>query len=193
MRGDVTESFAIAIVPLIFYFALKLIKKGEVKYITFLSISLGLFLTSHNIMILLFMPPFFAVVLYWLISQGKKNFRKLMLSFLIGTGLAAFFIIPAYFEKNLVQIENLIRLDLDFRAHFVTINQLFFNRTWDYGASVPGPNDTISFQIGWPHWWLVILAAITLIFGIKKEKKATFNFALLLLGIFLYSIFMTHI
>ncbi len=193
VRGDVTESFAIAFVPLIFYFALRLIKKGEVKYIIALSLSLGLFLTSHNIMILLFMPQFFVVVLYWLISEGRKNFLKLAISFLIGIGLAAFFIIPAYFEKNLVQIDNLIRLDLDFRAHFATLNQLFFDRTWGYGASVPGPNDTISFQIGWPHWWLVILAGLTFLFGIKKEKKATSGFALLFLGIFLYSIFMTHI
>lgn len=188
VRGDVTESFAIALIPLVFYFCLKLIREKKVKYMVGLSLSLGSFLTSHNIMTLLFFPVFLILTAYFLAIEKWKNSRSVLISIVIGIGLSAFFIFPAYFEKNLVQIENLIRLDLNFRAHFVTINQLFFSRFWGYGASSPGINDTISFQVGWPHWWLVMAALVA--FAVKRKFKL---FPLLLFGIFIFSVFMAHI
>ncbi len=191
VRGDVTESFAIAIVPFCFYFAFKLINNGRIKYIIAFSISLGLFLLSHNIMIILFIPVFLLLTIYFLILEKWKNLRSLIISFFLGVGLAAFFIIPAYFEKNLVQIENLIRLDLNFRAHFVTINQLFFDRFWGYGSSSPGTNDTIAFQIGTPHWWIVIAAFLITLMKLKSRQKIVLP--ILLISIFLLSLFMTHV
>lgn len=192
VRGDVTESFAMAIIPLTFYFALKLIRLGNFKFLIGLSLSLAAFLTSHNIMSMLFIPVFLLLIFYWLIFESRKYIRRLLSGLLIGTGLSAFFILPAYFEKNLVQIDNLIRLDLNFRAHFADINQLFFNRSWGYGASVPGPLDTISFQIGWPHWWIVVFAVLVFLFGLRLKSKINF-LPVILLTIFLFSIFMTHI
>lgn len=191
VRGDVTENFAIAMIPFCFYFALKLIKSGKLKYLVFLSLSLGLFLISHNIMTILFLPVLILIILYWLISQKWSNLSSVVLGLTLGIGLAAFFIFPAYFEKNLVQIDNLIRLDLNFRAHFVTINQLFFDRFWGYGASSPGTNDTISFQIGWPHWWIAVISLLVLIINFKSKRFSLFP--LLLFGVFIFSIFMTHV
>lgn len=191
VRGDVTENFAIAIVPLCFYFAFKLINNGRIKYIFAFSISLGLFLLSHNIMIILFVPILLIFTFYFLISEEWRNLKSLIAALFLGIGLAAFFIIPAYIEKNLVQIENLIRLDLNFRAHFVTINQLFFDRSWGYGSSSPGTNDTISFQIGTPHWWIVIAAFLIILMQLKSRQKIVLP--LILISIFLLSLFMTHV
>lgn len=191
VRGDVTESFAMAIIPLCFYFALKLIKEGSSNYILALSLSLGLFLTSHNIMTVLFMPILLTIIVYFLISKNWKNLSKVVFGFLLGIGTSAFFILPAFFEKNLVQIDNLIKLDLNFRAHFATLNQLFFNRVWGYGASFPGPYDTISFQIGWPHWWIVIASLFTILISLRSKQKNMLP--TLFLGIFAFSVFMTHI
>lgn len=193
VRGAVGESFAMAIIPLTFYFAIKLIIQRNIKYLTAFSLSLASFLISHNIMTLLFIPPLLVFIIIFLIKEKWKNIFFVVLGFILGIGLSSFFIFPAYFEKNLVQIDNLIKLDLNFRAHYVTINQLFFNRLWGYGASSPGTDDTISFQIGWPHWWVVITSSILIILNLVKKRRFIDYLALVLLCFFLLSIFMTHI
>ncbi len=193
VRGDVAESFALSIFPLILYFSLKLIKQKNIKYMIGLSLSEAAFLTSHNIMTVLFAPVALIFLIYFLTVERWKNFKSLLVSLMLGVGLAAFFIIPAYFEKNLVQIDNLVKLDLNFRAHFATVYELFFDRSFGYGASMPGPYDTISFQIGWPHWWIVVLSILVFIISIVLRKKFNIKLYLLLLGIFSFSVFMTHI
>lgn len=192
VRGDITESFAIAIIPLCLYFALKVIKSGNKYNLIGLSVSLAIFLTSHNIMTVLFMPVFLLITTYWLIIEHKRNIKSLAGGIIIGVSLAAFFIFPAYFEKNLVQIDNLIKHDLNFRAHFITVNQLFLDRNWDYGASVLGNNDTLSFQIGWLHWVLVVISIF--VFIIKSKFGLKFNNLLpgILIVVFCLSVFMTH-
>lgn len=193
VRGDVAESFAMAAAPLIVYFALKLIRKKTTEYVIGLVLSLAIFLISHNIMTVLFAPVIFLLVIYYLFQKKWKNFLPLIFSVLLGIGLASFFIFPAYFERNLVQIDNLIKLELNFRAHFVTLNQLFFSRFWGYGASTIGPNDTISFQIGWPHWWLAFASLLAFFVTITIKKRVDSLLPLILFLIFLFSCFMTHV
>lgn len=193
VRGAVAESFALAIIPLTFYFALKLIREGGCKYLASFSISLSLFLLSHNIMALLFIPILVTFIIIFLAKEKWKRLIFVILGLSLGLGLSAFFILPAYLEKDLVQIDNLIRLDLNFRAHFVTLNQLFFDRFWGYGASSISPNDTISFQIGWPHWWIVIASVILFLFNLVWKRQFPGLLPLWLIIIFLLSIFMTHI
>lgn len=162
VRGAIAESFAIAIIPLVFYFALKLIRENSASYFLATALSLGIFLTNHNIMTLFFMPLLFLFVAYYLIEQKGKNAYCVLLSIGLGIGIASFYLIPSYFEKNLVQIQNLLESEYipNFRAHFVTLRQLFTDRFWGYGASTWGEGDGISFQLGWPHWWLVSLVVI---------------------------------
>lgn len=189
VRGAVAENFAMAIFPLVLLFAHKLTKNYSNKYFIGLTFSLSAFLISHNIMVLLFSPIFILLTLYWAKKYGWNNFKPLLMAGVLSIGISSFFTFPAFLERDLVQIDNLVRLDLDFRAHYVTIEQLFFDRFWGYGASFPGPSDTISFQIGWPHWWIVILAFFVFVFSLKKR----FNFLLFLFFlIFLFSVFMTH-
>lgn len=189
VRGAVAEGFAIALIPLVLYMALRFIKERSNKLLIGFSVSLAAFFTSHTIMTLLFLPVLILMISYW-VWREKKGI-SIIYGLLLGVGLAAFFVFPAYFEKNLVQIDNLTRLDLDFRAHFVTLPQLFLDRFWGYGASFPGPFDTISFQIGLPHWILAFLSLPVVLIGQRKKG----NVLILYLGfflIFLFSIFMTH-
>lgn len=187
IRGDITESFAIAIIPTVFYFVLKLIKEKSFKNFLGVVLSFGTFLLSHNIMIVFFVPVLFFWASYFLYIERMRNLKFLILSLILGFGLSAFFIIPAFFEKNLIQAETLIRMEFNFRANFVNLDQLFFSRFWGYG-------DLISFQIGWPHWWLAFSAAlvlfINLIFRKLKFKENLLLFFLLV--IFTLSVFMTH-
>ncbi len=193
VRGAVAESFAMAVIPLAFYFSLKLTQQKNIKYLIGLSLSLAVFLLSHNIMTLIFFPLLLIFICFLSVKEKGKNIPLIILGVILGVGLSAFFIFPAYLEKNLVQIDNLIRLDLNFRAHFVNLNQLFFNRFWGYGASSPGTNDTISFQVGWPHWWIAGASFILAIFNIVRKRRFLDFLALGLTFIFTFSIFMTHV
>lgn len=167
VRGAIAESFALAIIPLVFYFSLKLIKNNSAHYFFATTFSLGVFLTNHNIMTLFFMPLLLVWVIYHLVEQKSKNVTQVIFSIGLGIGISSFYFIPAYFEKNLVQIQNLLESEYipNFRAHFVTLRQLFTDRFWGYGASTWGERDGISFQVGWPHWWLT---AIITFFGFLK-------------------------
>src|SRR3989338_7815023 len=152
VRGAVAESLAMALAPLMFYFALRLIR-----------------------------------------APSKTVFLGLVLSLLIGVGLSVFFTLPAFIEKDLVTTETLTRFDLNFRVHFTTFPQLFLNPTWGYGASTYGPDDTTSFQVGWPHWWLVVVSILTVIYGVWRRRIGGEIWVYIFLATsFLGSVKMTH-
>ncbi|MCJ7804998.1 YfhO family protein, partial [Patescibacteria group bacterium] len=195
VRGDLAELYALAIVPLVFWGFYRLLKTEDNNFFIPTSLFLAAFLMSHNIMVMLFLPILFFWILFWVFSLGKikrKILGKTFLAGLLGTGLASFFIIPAWFEKSLVQLGNLTSGYFDFRAHFVTLNQLFLDRWWGFGISQFGISDTISFQIGWPHWWLVIVSLGLAIWKIKDKKNSKKWLILVMVGLFLILSFMAH-
>lgn len=193
VRGAIAEVFAMSLIPFVFYLSLRLIRKNTRENFLGITLSLGLFLMSHNIMTMFFIPLLIIWDIFWIISEKSKNIKPLILSFILGVGIAAFFVMPVFLEKNLVRTETLLEGGSDFRAHFVTLRQLFTDRTWDYGASVFGPVDTISFQIGWPLWWLVVAAmVIAAMKFINRQSGKYVYFTLLLAAIFLGSAFLMH-
>ncbi len=192
VRGAVAESFAIAIIPLVFYFSYKLVQEKKIKYFAGLSFTLAVFLLTHNIMTILFLPFLAIWICYLFFVHGFKNIKFTITSLILGFGMSAFFTIPAFFEKKFVQTKNLTQFELNFRVHFTTIRQLFLDRVWGYGASRLGPNDGLSFQIGWPHWWLVLGAILIILFLASNLKKSKLYLGLLFVVSFGFSILMTH-
>jgi len=184
VRGALTESMALAIIPFVLYFGYRK------KYVPFI-LTLFLFLITHNIMTIVFLPVIFIWMFYLLYLSKFKDLKLVILSFIVAFGLSAFFVLPAFLEKDLVQTESLTRFELDYRANFISIKQLFLDRVWGYGTSIPGPEGGMNFQIGWPHWLLALLS-ISVIFFKKVEKKTKYLILTIFL-IFLMSTFMTHI
>jgi len=191
VRGALAESLALSLIPFVFYFGYKLItSEKNKKYSVWFAISLFVFMITHNIMVIIFLPVLIIWLIYWLYLGKWKKVKDVIFSSILGFGLSAFFILPAFLEKNLVQTESLLRFELDFRANYLKVSQLFIDRIWGYGTSIPGPEGGMNFQIGWPYWWLAI-ATLPILF-ITKVKKSMKVLAGLLLGLFLISIFMTH-
>jgi hypothetical protein len=191
VRGAIAESFAIALIPLVFYLFLKITEKAERKAVLGGSLSLAAFLLSHNIMTMLFMPFVALWILLLLYFKKWKNWKSVAVSFALGVGLSAFFLIPVFLEKDLVRTETLTQGGSNFRTHFVAVGQLFLDRTWGYGGSEFGPNDTISFQIGWPLWWLAALSIPVLFLTFKKNIEKTAMLVLFSV-MFVVSVFMMH-
>ena len=93
-------------------------------------------------------------------------------------------------EKDLVQTESLTRFELDYRANFISIKQLFLDRTWGYGTSIPGPLGKMNFQIGWPYWLLAV-SSLSVVF-LKTLNKSTKYLIIAIFSVFILSIFITH-
>lgn len=197
VRGAISEVFAMALVPLVFYCLLRLIRSSSLVNFLAATFTLAIFLLNHNLMNMLFLPILLVWVIYWLFIQ-RKYWMIVILSITLGFLLASFFILPAYFEQNLIQDQNLKESEWipNFRAHFVTVNQLFFSRFWGYGVSTWGDRDGLSFQVGWPHWQLALIVTCLLLFQRIRNKHFEKNKNYLLYFIFfsvsIASLLLTH-
>ncbi len=190
VRGSLSETWVFIFFPLIFYCCLKVAKQTSVRNGIFLALSLsGLFLT-HNVTTLMLLP-FLILWMGYLIWQSKN--LKGLLGFagagILGIGLAAFFLLPAFLERDFIQTKYLTVGYFNFRAHFVAIKQ-FFSLFWGYGSSVWGPNDGLSFQVGAVNWVILLVTAILTVVFRKNKKLLAMS---IFLGIsFALSIFLQH-
>ncbi len=147
VRGAIAENFALNLIPIIFYF---FAKKNQKLTIIFLSL---LFLT-HQLTTLI------ALSLLILFSIYQKTNKQLAVILMWSLGLSTFFLLPSIFEKNLTTNFMMTQGYFNFIIHFVTLKQLFVDRFWGYGASLWGPIDNMSFQIGYLQWLLPIIASL---------------------------------
>lgn len=182
VRGAYNEAWAAVFFPLIFYFSYQLIKTGKNKNIVGIALGYaGLFL-SHNPMVLTFTPIFLAWSLFWLIVDKKIVFSKKILkqlplffkflfSGLFAISLTAFFTLPVIFESKYTQIKSMFEGYYSWSVHFASISQLFFSNFWSDGPSVWGPNDGMSFMVGYLHWIIPLIIVLFSIFILIKKKK----------------------
>lgn len=193
VRGAMAESFSLAILPFLWLYLYKVIKKPNLSNIVGVCLSLAALLTTHNISTLIYSLPTLLWTLFWMvITKNPKSILYVLISGLLGLGLSAFFFIPAVFEQSIVQVEFLTEGYSDYHGHFVTLNQLFLDRRWGDGPSIFGDNEQISFQIGWPHWWLTIPVCILSLYFLYKRKVKEGLLILMLLGLGYFSAFLTH-
>ena len=66
---------------------------------------------------------------------------------ILGIGLSAVFALPAMTENRFVRVDQWYGGRYAWGKDFVEFFQLFSPR-WGFGASVPGPDDDVSFQLG---------------------------------------------
>lgn len=150
VRGALSESWGLALVPLTIYSCLNFLRQGSLKKGLSFSTSLSLLLMTHNLTTLFTAPLLVIFVTFSLLyfKLSFKNLIKLIPYGILGLGLGAFFWLPLSFEKNLIQSKFFTLDYFDYHAHFVSVSQLFTKPIWGYGPSKFGVDDDLSFYFG---------------------------------------------
>lgn len=180
VRGAMGEMWALMFYPAIFWLALRLREKVSANNFIYLGLSVAGLMLSHNLSTLIFMP---FVGLLALVIYLKDRKLAFLLAFvgavILGMTLAAFYWIPAYYEKSFAHLETTVEGYFSYTEHFKGLKKLFVERYWGYGASqreIPGQQADMDFpyQIGWMHvvvWMLSLIVAVLLW---KKKRFASF-------------------
>lgn len=193
VRGDLAELFAYAFLPLMFLSLFKIHSQAKkVKsYIALGAISIAAVVISHNLsafMLFIFIGLFILASLA-LSRERKKLFIAYTTTLVIAFLLSAFYSIPALFEMKYTNVLSVLGGGSDWRDHFVCLPQLW-DSLWGFGGSAQGCIDGLSFKLGKSNVILGIIAAILILFNLKKVREHRFNiFAIL--GFLIFSIFMT--
>jgi len=188
IRGALNELWGIMALPWILWAVIKLIR-GEKYGFVLTALSLSVLFTSHNITTLIF-APFFLIFSFGMIAIQKSWINKNYVSFvfktllriglasLLAIGMSAFYLLPAFFEKGFTQVEKYILADyFNFRIHFLYLRQLLIPK-WGYGGSEWGPDDPISFFLGFGQVVTLVIAGIIGVWNLLhniKTKKSKIN------------------
>ncbi len=194
VRGAMSESWGLTLIPLVLYAILKVIKDPKPVNSILLSISIAALATTHNITTIITAPFLgsLAVIFFALYGHSRKQIIYFIASLLLGLGLASFFLLPLVFEKSLIQTGALTADYFDYHAHFTSLNQLFRKTFWGYGPSKFGVDDDISFFVGGIHILGLLLAPLVTYYLLKTKQKEK---SILVAAFFVFalgSLFMTH-
>ena len=193
VRGAVGELSALSILPFAFLYSYRIVE-GKKNSVLGFAIAASALFTSHNITAIMIIPFFIVWILLVNKKQGKwlpsrEILKNLLLGLVWGLGISSFFILPAWFEKNLVHIESLIGGYFNYVSHFVGLRTLIFSNYWGYGFSEAGSNDEINLSVG----FLQFIFAFIGLFGLWVSKKVKeFNLAIFLMITVFFSLFMIH-
>lgn len=159
VRGDLVEFFAICLLPWPFYFLLRV--RDAVKAQRFagwgmlgVAASLAAVVYSHPATAMLGTGAFCALAAYLALDQEKG--RRLAYAGRVSAAVALAIAWSLPYWWPVMRMLPLTQLDVrvpDYytpKHHFVEFGQLF-SRSWDFGTSVPGPDDKMSFALGLPH------------------------------------------
>lgn len=180
VRGALNEDYALALFPFIFLSLDNFLDDHRPRHLLGLILFASALLITHNLSALMFTPLLAGWTIYRL--WQKRTVRPLIfLSCAAATVLllSAFYLLPVIFESHLVTLTRTTADYYYYQLHWATLKQLFISRFWGYGGSVWGPNDTMSFSVGYLQW----IIPLFLIFRKKSFIFTAFGF---------FAVFLTH-
>lgn len=155
-RGNIGEILAYSLLP---WMLLSIYWISEKKVIIPIIIW-AMFALSHNLTVMLSIPIILGFAILTL-GNKKQLWRTLGLVTIFTVGLTGWFWIPAIAEKKYVNIEQ-VNLVHEYQEHFITFSQLFFSPL-TFGYSNAGPVSGLSFQIGAPILFILLVSATLLV------------------------------
>jgi len=190
VRGAMGEALAISLLPLVLFVLAKIVKMPGIRNVVIAGFVIALFLLSHNYFWLLALLPIISFAVLMLFFEKDKIPRTLALvvAGVFGAGLSIYWWLPALLEQKLVFSHTPFPL-ID---HFPFIKQLIIP-SWGFGASVPGPGDGISFQIGVVNIVVLLTTLLAIIFVRKRFSKRNLVLASWAILGFFATVFMMNI
>ena len=194
VRGALSEVWAMAFLPWVLYAAFDWFENKDKKFLSLLVFSLVGIVLSHNLTALMFIPlaglltfAYFLFKKNWNLKQTFKDISPIFLIYLLAGLLTTFYMLPAFMEKDLTEINKIFSGYFHYSHHFLYIRQ-FFKDQWGFGGSEWGPNDSISFFLGYGQILaLVFLAIIASLYLFKNFKRIFKDQKLFLLFVFAFS------
>ncbi|MFB0537813.1 MAG: 6-pyruvoyl-tetrahydropterin synthase-related protein [Anaerolineae bacterium] len=183
VRAALAESVTYVFVPLVLWGCYETVQNPRLTNIVGLSLAYAGLMFTNNLITLLYsllvVPAYLIMLVLAKINQtqrlrelSRESFFPLMANLLrisipplagilLGLGLSAIFWIPSLTEFKYVRVDQWYAGRYDYRDDFVYFFQLF-SPTWGFGASGPGPDDTVSFQLGAVPFVLSVLSLAVL-------------------------------
>ncbi|OGE25453.1 hypothetical protein A3C32_02555 [Candidatus Daviesbacteria bacterium RIFCSPHIGHO2_02_FULL_41_14] len=159
------NALALLFVPLVFLSVNKLAKTGKKLWIMGGAISFAALVTSHNVTTVMFAPVIAGFSLVALYLNNPRFMKQILVMFLLGLGLSAWFWLPSLVEKQYIRYDQY--MDNFFASRFVPFKDILYS-TWGYGSD-------FSRQVGIAHWLvmvgLVISSTYLLVKGGIKVKE----------------------
>jgi len=192
VQGNLAAHWAQAFFPAILWASYMTIKSGKPAYVLLLSLFTCVLLASHTLLATMLIP-LAAVwsIVFLFVTKNWQHSVQLLIAGVFAFSLAAFFVLPVLFERDLVHSERATSGFYDYSAHFPRLKQLFLSRFWGYGDSRWGDGDQMSFQIGWVHW-AVTFASILIAPLLWKKSRTAFFGASICFVFFWASVFLMH-
>lgn len=175
VRCDLTESFAYIFLPLTMLAFGRLVECGGRRNVAFAGANYAGLVLAHNGTALVFTPFLVAYVLFLLLQRWKEagplasGVRALetFAGALLGGGISAFFLLPAFLEQKFIVQEQWIQGSFSYLKHFIYPSQ-FLSPFWGFGYAGEGLADDMSFQLGLIPLSFAILA---LVFGWNERSR----------------------
>ena len=150
-------------------------------------------LVCHLPATLIFGPVFAAVAIRASLTSTarRRAWRWCAGAVVLALGLSAFYVVPALGERHLIQMQALTQGYYEYRDHFVEPAQ-WVRSDWGFGASVEGPGDGMSFQVGAVQWGVIALAAGCSLAAALRRRLTPDDWDLVFwLGVIAFALFMT--
>ncbi len=165
IRGNLAETWYLALLPLALSLLMINSKKFSRKNFFFTTIILFFTFTVHNVFSLLSMALF--TIFSLLLPNKKVNLVAIVLSLLLGS----YFLLPALTETSFIQINSLIK-GYNYQDHFLCAWQLWNSNGWHFGSSMAGcDNDLMSFKLGKLNLILGAFGFLLLLYRSFRQKK----------------------
>ncbi len=145
-RGHLPGILASALFPLVLWSFRRLTHRGGFPYLVSSTVAYAASLLTHNPASLIFTPVLGLYLLTLILTRKEDRLvagARVATALLIGAGLAAFFWIPALWDRQWIQLDRMITPpDLDFHTHFISADELLSTSpAADTGLMNPGlPN-----------------------------------------------------
>lgn len=180
VRGNLPEQFGLALFPLVLWAFRRLIRRRQRRWFVASAVLYAAFLLSHTVLDLMFTP----VLLLYLAVQKSTRLREPLLAMGLGGGLAAFFLLPAFFEKGWVRIGQNVGQIVNLGDQFLSWPQLLGPPPTALDRLLHRPD---YFGLGWASLALALPALL----GWKRQPGNPRPWLALTVGLLLLSVFLT--